>query len=205
MIEIRIHGRGGQGVVTAAELIAVAAFYDEKFSQAFPSFGVERRGAPVEAYTRIGDKFINRRWHIYEPDFIIVQDATLLGAINVFKGAEENTLVIINTEKNLKELKGLSKGLHIKTVPATQIALDILGRPIINTILLGAFAGMTKLLKPSSLEKAIRERFKGEIGEKNIKAMKTAYCHTNPDDKYCYLTKKAKIPLDSKQKFAVTT
>lgn len=204
MIEIRLHGRGGQGTVTAAELIAEAAFYDGKFAQAFPSFGIERRGAPVEAYVRISNQPILLRSQIYEPNYLIIQDSSLIGAINVFRGATKNTFIIINTEKEPQKIPGLPKNLKIQTVPATQIALTILEKPIINTILLGAFAGACGLINPLSLRKAITERFKGEIAQKNLKAMNTAYCHCNPRDKYCFKTNKCKITLDGGQKFAVT-
>lgn len=179
MIEIRIHGRGGQGVVTAAELIGAAAFFEGKFSQAFPSFGVERRGAPIEAYTRIAEEPILLHSQIYEPDCIIVEDPSLIGVIDVLSGAKKNTLIIVNTEKTIEEL-GLPLEKKIQTIPATKIALDILGKPIINTILLGAFAGIYKIIKPASLKKAIEEKFKGEMAEKNIKAMNEAYRLCNP-------------------------
>ncbi len=185
MTEIRLHGRGGQGTVTAAELIAEAAFYDGKFAQAFPSFGIERRGAPVEAFVRISDQPILLRSQIYEPDYLIIQDASLISAANTFRGAKKNTFIIINTEKEPKKLfsqiaksqiakriktdneliissnphkirsaiseikirSAISeiKNIKIQTVPATQIALEILGKPIINTVLLGAFAGASIL------------------------------------------------------------
>lgn len=203
MIEIRLHGRGGQGTVTAAELIAEAAFLDGKFVQAFPSFGIERRGAPVEAFVRISDKPILLHSQIYQPDYLIVQDPTLLGVINVFEGAKKDTFTIINTEKNsdfFKKTTGLNK---IYTVPATQIALEILGKPIINTIMIGAFAGACGLISPGSLRKAIVARFKGDIAEKNIKAMNTAFCHSNPKDKYCFTAEKCKINLDGNHKLSV--
>lgn len=175
MYEIRIHGRGGQGAVTAAELIAVAAFYDKHYSQAFPSFGVERRGAPVESYARISDEFIQLRSQVYEPDFILIQDDTLLGGTDVFKGIKKDTLVIINTQKSLKELIGLPAGIKVKTVEATKIARKILGKPIVNTVMLGAFAKATGLVKLKSLERVIGERFSGDLREKNIKAIRQAY------------------------------
>ncbi len=203
MIEIRLHGRGGQGTVTAAELIAEAAHFDGKFAQAFPSFGIERRGAPVEAFVRISDRPILLRSQIYKPDYLIIQDPTLIGAVNVFEGAGKNTFAVINTEKNPKELKYLPKDIKIQTIPATQIALEILGKPIINTILLGAFAGASCLLSPLSLQKAIVERFKDEIAQKNLKAMNTAYCHCNPADNYCFTAEKCKIVLDGGNKFSV--
>ncbi|OGF21683.1 pyruvate ferredoxin oxidoreductase [Candidatus Falkowbacteria bacterium RIFOXYB2_FULL_38_15] len=175
MIEIRIHGRGGQGTVTAAELIAEAAFFDKKFSQAFPFFGVERRGAPIEAYTRISDQPILLHSEIYEPDFLIIQDPTLLKIKNTFRGIKKNTSILINTEKDISSLPLLPKNIQIKTVPATQIALKILGKPIINTVMLGAFAGAFKLISLESLKKSILERFSQEIALKNIKAMEEAY------------------------------
>lgn len=174
MIEIRIHGRGGQGAVTAAELIAVAAFYDGWSVQAFPSFGVERRGAPVEAYVRLAKKPIRLRSQVYNPDFIIIQDPTLIDSVNVLQGAKKNTLVIVNTAKPAAEL-GLGKNIKIKTIDATELANNILGRPIINTILLGAWAGASGLVKLASLKKAILERFPGELGLKNFEAAQTAY------------------------------
>jgi pyruvate ferredoxin oxidoreductase gamma subunit len=203
MIEIRLHGRGGQGTVTAAELIAEAAYFDGKFAQAFPSFGIERRGAPVEAFVRISDRPILLRSQIYKPDYLIIQDPTLIGAVDVFKGVRKNAFVLINTEKKPKEIGHLPLDIKIQTIPATQIALEILGKPIINTILLGAFAGASCLINPLSLQKAIMARFKNEIAEKNIKAMNTAYCHCNPKDKYCYSAEKCKIGLDGNNKFSV--
>ncbi|MFH1226262.1 MAG: pyruvate ferredoxin oxidoreductase subunit gamma, partial [bacterium] len=168
------HGRGGQGTVTAAELIAIAAFSDGWSVQAFPSFGVERRGAPVEAYVRLAKKFIKLRSQVYSPDFIIIQDSTLIGSVDVLQGAKQNTLVIVNTNKKASEL-GLGKNVKVKTVPATEIANQILGKPIINTVLLGAWAGASGLVKLASLKKAILERFPGELGEKNFKASQMAY------------------------------
>jgi pyruvate ferredoxin oxidoreductase gamma subunit len=203
MIEIRLHGRGGQGTVTAAELIAEAAHFDGKFAQAFPSFGIERRGAPVEAFVRISDRPILLRSQIYKPNYLIIQDPTLIGPVDVFSGCHKNTFIVINTEKNPKDLKYLPKNLKVQTVPATQIALEILGKPIINTIMLGSFAGASCLLSPLSLRKAISARFKAEIAEKNIKAMNTAYCHCNPRDKYCFTAEKCKIGLDGGNKFSV--
>jgi len=174
MIEIRLHGRGGQGVVTAAELLAISAFLDGKFTQAFPTFGSERMGAPVASFVRISDKSIRVRSQIYEPDYVIVQDATLIGSVDVFLGLKKNGLVIINTEKQPSELK-LKDVKNVKTVPATKIAIEILGRPIPNTVLLGAFAGLTGLVSMDGIKKAIKERFKAEVVEKNILAAEKAY------------------------------
>lgn len=178
MYQIRIHGRGGQGVVTAAELIAIAAFKDGKISQAFPSFGVERTGAPVEAFARIDDKIIRTREQVYEPDFLIIQDATLLSSINVFLGCSKNTKVIINTPKSAIELALNFPLKNIYTVNASGIALEIIGKNIMNTVVLGAFAKATGLITLNGLTLAIKEKFteKGEdIVNKNIKAIERAY------------------------------
>jgi len=172
--EIRLHGRGGQGSVTAAEIIAVAAFEDKRFSQAFPAFGVERRGAPVMAFARIADKPIRIRSQIYEPDYVIVQDVTLLDVVDVAGGLKPTGKIIINTDRPKETLK-LKTDAEIITIDATKIAMEILGRPIVNTTMLGAFSGASKEVGLESLNKAISERFKGELGKKNLLAIKTAY------------------------------
>ncbi|HQA63933.1 MAG TPA: pyruvate ferredoxin oxidoreductase subunit gamma, partial [bacterium] len=163
-----------QGSVTAAELIAQAAFYGGQFAQAFPNFGVERRGAPVTAFARLDNKFIRRRSQIYEPDYIIIQDATLVDGVDVFWGAKKGTVALINTEKSKSDFKA-PIGVKIITVPATKIALEIIGKPIINTILLGAFAKLSGLISMESVGRAIRERFAGEIGDKNVAAAKRGW------------------------------
>ncbi len=178
MLEIRLHGRGGQGVVTAAELIAIAAFKDGFESQAFPNFGVERRGAPIQAYTRISKEKIRLRSQIYEPDFLIIQDDTLFGVVDLFKGVKKETKVVINSSKKLNEI--FSNKLPLKKenffiVDATKIALDILGKPIINTVMLGAFAQFSGLIKVKSIKDALREKFSGEILNKNIQATEYAF------------------------------
>jgi pyruvate ferredoxin oxidoreductase gamma subunit len=172
--EIRIHGRGGQGSVTAAELIAVAAFEDGKWSQAFPYFGTERRGAPVTAFARISDKKIRVRSQIYEPDYVIVQDPSLLSIVDVASGVKKDGLVIVNTEKPPGELK-LNTSAKVKTIDATTLAIQVIGVPIVNTALLGAFAGATGQIRLESVNKAIRGRFPGKVGEKNVEAVKKAY------------------------------
>lgn len=186
MIQIRLHGRGGQGVVTAAELIAIAAFAEGWQAQAFPSFGVERTGAPIEAFVRLDKKPIRTREHVYRPDVLIIQDATLLDTIDVASGCDEKTTVIINTAKPPQEIElFLDKEHRLKILPenihalnATQIALDVLGKNIVNTVIVGAFAKATKLLSMDCLAKAVTEKFaeKGtEMTEKNIKAVEKAY------------------------------
>ncbi|MEE8167378.1 MAG: pyruvate ferredoxin oxidoreductase subunit gamma [Candidatus Hydrothermarchaeales archaeon] len=174
MKEIRFHGRGGQGVVTAAEILAVSAFYDGKYSQAFPVFGTERRGAPVTAFSRIDDEFIRIRSQIYEPDYIVVQDPSLLDVIDVAEGLKSDGKIIVNTEKSPKKL-GLKIKAEIRTINATKIALEELGRPIVNTTMLGAFVALTKEVSLESLEKAVSRRFPEKLASKNLKAVQAAY------------------------------
>ncbi len=173
MKELRIHGRGGQGSVTAAELIAVAAFEGGVFAQAFPAFGVERRGAPVQAFVRFNDKKIRLRSQVYEPDYIIVQDSTLIKDVNVFLGVKKGGIVIVNTEKagNYE----VPEGVKLITLDATSIALKAIGLPITNTSLMGAFAAATGEIEFSALENALNHRFPRELAVKNIEAARMAY------------------------------
>ncbi|MEA3255880.1 MAG: pyruvate ferredoxin oxidoreductase subunit gamma [Candidatus Altiarchaeota archaeon] len=173
MKEIRFHGRGGQGAVTAASLLAVAGFKDGRFTQAFPTFGVERRGAPVQAFTRIDDKFIRRRSHIYEPDILVVLDSTLLKVVDVTGGLNEGGIIIINTEKSAKEL-GL-EGLDVRSVDATKEAFDVLNRDIVNTAMLGAFSAFTGEVSKESICESIKEHFSGSIAEKNVMLVERIY------------------------------
>jgi pyruvate ferredoxin oxidoreductase gamma subunit len=172
--EVRIHGRGGQGSVTAAELLAVAAFEDGKYSQAFPFFGVERRGAPVTAFARLSDKKIRLRSQVYEPDYVIVQDATLISAVDVAAGLKPDGTVIVNSEKPAENV-GLDAGIDVRTIDATGLALEIIGRPIVNTTLLGAFAGATSEINIDSIKRSVVARFPGKIGEVNVHAAEKAY------------------------------
>lgn len=178
MIQIRFHGRGGQGVVTAAEIAAIAAFAEGKQSQAFPSFGVERTGAPVEAYARIDATPIRLREQIATPDILVIQDASLITAIDITRGCNEKTKVIVNSGKAKEEL-GIKLPLeNIFVVDATKIALEILGRNIVNTVILGAIAKATGIISIESLKKAITEKFKEkgqEMVDKNIAAIMRAY------------------------------
>ncbi len=174
MIEIRIHGRGGQGSVTMANFLAEAGFFSGFEVQAFPNFGVERRGAPVTAYIRLDKKFIRLRSQIYSPDYLIVQDASLLKDGKILGDLKKGSIVLINSAKEITDLK-IPQGVRIKFIDATEIALKIIGKPIINTVLLGAFAGMTGLIKLSSIEKVIKEKFETEIAGKNIEAVKEGY------------------------------
>ena len=175
MIEIRFHGRGGQGSVTAVEILAVAAFKDGKYSQAFPKFGPERRGAPVEAYCRIDDKFINLRSQIYEPDVLVVLDESLLN-LNITKGLKEDGKIIVNSKKSPDELKkeyNLKYDVH--SVDATSNAIEILGANIVNTGILGAFSKVTGLVSLDNLLKATEEKFSGDLKEKNLSLVKKIY------------------------------
>lgn len=186
MTEIRLHGRGGQGVVTGAELLAIAGFFSGLEGQAFPLFGVERTGAPIMAFARLSKKPIILKEQIYHPDFLIIQDNTLLSQKSIFAGISDKTLIVINSPKNPKELAEnifQETGIKIKeknifATPATEIALRILGKNIVNTVILGAFAKASGLINLKSLEKAIAEKFqdKGEkIVQQNINAIKEAY------------------------------
>jgi pyruvate ferredoxin oxidoreductase gamma subunit len=171
--ELRIHGRGGQGSVTAAELIAVAAFEGGIFAQAFPAFGVERRGAPVQAFVRFDNKKIRKRSQVYEPDYIIVQDSTLIKDVNVFQGVKTGGIVIVNTEQAPNY--SVPEGVKLITIDATSIALKTLGLPITNTSLMGAFAAATGEIAFSALENALNHRFPKELAMKNIEAARVAY------------------------------
>ena len=180
MFQTRIHGRGGQGVVTAAELLSVAAFIEGSHAQAFPSFGSERTGAPVVSYCRIDDKEIRTREPILEPDAIIIQDPTLFSSLDVFQGLKSDGYVLVNSNKNLEEL-GVADAVkeipdkHAYCVPATEIAMKHMGRPMPNAVLLGGFAAMSGQLAFKSVEKAIQSKFSGKIGDGNIAAALAAF------------------------------
>ncbi|MBP3223535.1 MAG: 2-oxoacid:acceptor oxidoreductase family protein [Actinomycetaceae bacterium] len=180
MVEIRVHGRGGQGVVTASDLIAYAAFDEGSYAQAFPSFGSERTGAPVVAYSRISDREIRTREPVLYPDIVIVQDPTLLSIVDVFGGLTEKGYAIVNSSKTLEELEltDLANRYppgHIVAIPATDIAREHTGRTVPNAVLLGALAGLTGLYQLDSVVSAIKKRFPGVVGEKNAAAAQAAY------------------------------
>jgi pyruvate ferredoxin oxidoreductase gamma subunit len=178
MFQVRIHGRGGQGVVTAAELLAQAAFDEGEFAQAFPSFGSERTGAPVVAFARISETPIRVREPIMIPDALIVQDETLLRAVDVFAGLSATGYVIINSTKSFEEL-GIGEYSHSRThfitVPATQLAMQHLGRPVPNAVLLGAFAALTGVVSLKSVNDAIAERFNAKLAAGNSAAASAAF------------------------------
>jgi pyruvate ferredoxin oxidoreductase gamma subunit len=180
MLEVRIHGRGGQGAVTAAEMLSVAAFREDRHSQAFPSFGSERTGAPVVSFCRIDERPIRSREPISEPDAVIIQDPTLLHQVDVFSGLRPDGYILINSSSNLVEL-GLGdlaqrfRHERMLTVPATELARKHLGRPLPNAVLLGGFAGLSGLISIDSVELAIAERFSGKLAEGNCAAARAAF------------------------------
>jgi pyruvate ferredoxin oxidoreductase gamma subunit len=179
MFQVRIHGRGGQGVVTAAELLAVAAFRDGRHAQAFPSFGSERTGAPVVSFCRIDDKEIRLREPVMTPDCVIVQDATLFRVVDVFQGLKETGYLLVNSSRPLADLHvdaaaGLPAG-HARVVAASELALRHVGRPLPNAAMLGAFAALTRLVSLDHVGEAIREAFPGPVGERNVAAARAAF------------------------------
>lgn len=179
MIEIRWHGRGGQGAVTSAEILAQAAISEGKYAQAFPSFGPERRGAPVLAFVRISaNQPIRVRSSITEPDVVVVLDPSLLSIVNVTSGLKKNGIVIINTVKTPQRISEEFK-IHarIATVGATRIAQEVLGVPITNTTMIGAVIRATGVVKLESVYEPLKQRF-GRLGERNIESMKRAYQET---------------------------
>jgi pyruvate ferredoxin oxidoreductase gamma subunit len=174
LIEIRLHGRGGQGAVTASRLIATAAYEEGKYSQAIPMYGTERRGAPVTAFVRIDDKRVRERELVHNPDISIVLDPLLAQQQGVVNNLKKGGLVLLNTANDPQDIK-LGGDFRVATVDATTIALDTLGRPITNTAILGALIKVTDLIKLESLEKAIKKYFTGKIGDMNIASVRRSY------------------------------
>ena len=179
LIEIRWHGRGGQGAVTSAELLAQAAISEGRYAHAFPSFGPERRGAPVLAFVRISSQEpIRIRAEITQPDIVVVLDPGLLGIVNVASGLKQNGMVVINTKKSFEEIGAKFKtGMKLAKVDATSIAKEILGIPITNTTMVGALIKASGVVKLDSLLQPLEQRF-GRLAERNIKAMQRAYDET---------------------------
>ena len=180
MLQIRIHGRGGQGVVTAAEMLALAGFMEKHHAQAFPSFGSERTGAPVVAFARLASHEIRVREPVLEPNVVLVQDRTLLDSVNVFEGLQPDGYVLINTDKTIEGL-GLSelaarlpKG-HCMTVPATRFALEKIGRPLPGAGMLAGMAAMTGMMKLDSVIAAYNEKFSGRTALANAEVAKLAF------------------------------
>lgn len=178
MKEIRFHGRGGQGIVTATEILALGAFYENKYAQSFPYFGAERRGAPVVSYVRIDDRPIRIRMNIHEPDCVVVLDPRLPSVINVTQGLKEDGTVILNNKKPPSEIELKFKPARLATVDATGIALEKLGVPIMNMAMLGAFSATTNWISINSILKAIKERFDKKISQQNVGAASLAFERT---------------------------
>ena len=179
MFQIRIHGRGGQGVVTATEVLSIAAFIEGRDAQAFPSFGSERMGAPVMAFCRIDQQPIRSREPVSNPDALLIQDPTLLGNAGLFAGISPVGFVLINTERPAKslDLPALANlpAVQVATVPAGEIARRNIGKPVPNLALLGGLIAETGILRLESLKKAIGEKFPGKIGSANAAAAEEAY------------------------------
>ena len=180
MFQVRIHGRGGQGVVSGAEMLSVAAFLEGRYAQAFPSFGSERMGAPVMAFCRIDDREIRLREPVLEPDALIVQDPTLLHQVDLFNGVASQAWVLVNSARSVQALGlvGLShepRKFRLFTLPATELARKHVGRAVPNVPLLGGFAALTGVIGIGSLVRAIREKFPEEIAKRNVAAANEAY------------------------------
>jgi pyruvate ferredoxin oxidoreductase gamma subunit len=180
VFQVRIHGRGGQGAVTAAEMLSIAAFVEGRHAQAFPSFGSERTGAPVVSFCRIDEAPIRTREPIAQPDALIIQDPTLLHQVDVFGGLAAEGFVLINSARapealGLADLAGRVRPKRLLSVPATEIAREHLGRPLPNAVLLGAFAALTGVVSLESVQVAIRRRFDGPIGDRNAVGAVAAY------------------------------
>jgi pyruvate ferredoxin oxidoreductase gamma subunit len=170
MKEIRIHARAGQGAITTATLLGHAYFKEGKFPYAFPNFGAARMGAPMNAFVRVDSKPVRLRSQIYEPNYVIIVDDTLMRGYNCFSGLKENGMAIINGKEDL-ELPKLKAGQKVFVVPANEIALKTIGRPLGNTTLVGAFAAASSEIKLETLLEVIKERFAGKALEGNIQAV----------------------------------
>jgi 2-oxoacid:acceptor oxidoreductase gamma subunit (pyruvate/2-ketoisovalerate family) len=176
IFEVRFHGRGGQGAWTASLLLAQAGLIEEKNIQSFPAFGPERAGAPITAFTRISENTIQLHSSIYEPDVVVVLDPTLLGP-TVAEGIHGDTKLIVNSDKPAAEILNVLglEGIETWTVDATTLAINVLGRPITNTAMLGSVVKATGVVKLDSIVQVVKERFEGKIGELNAELVKKAY------------------------------
>jgi pyruvate ferredoxin oxidoreductase gamma subunit len=177
---VRFHGRGGQGVVTAAELLSVAAFLDGREAQAFPSFGSERMGAPVVSYCRIASTPIRTHEPVSAPDAVVITDATLLHHVDVFGGLPDDGFVLLNSVRTPVELglgpivDRLGAG-RVRSVPATDLAREYIGKPMPNVCMLGALAALSRIVTEASLGRAVRERFRPDVAERNVAALHAAF------------------------------
>lgn len=181
MKEIRIHARAGQGAITTAMLLGESVFTGGRYALAFPHFGAARMGAPMNAFVRIDEAPIRIRSQVYEPDYLIVVDATLMKGFNVFRGLKKGGIAIINRRDDVEVPE--VKGVKIVQVPANDIAQKFLGRPLGNTALLGAFAAVSGEIELEDLQKAIMKKFAGKIGDKNIEAAKAGFDMVHADTK----------------------
>ncbi|MCS7121766.1 MAG: pyruvate ferredoxin oxidoreductase subunit gamma [Archaeoglobaceae archaeon] len=180
LIEVRFHGRGGQGVVTAADILAVVGFKEGYYTLSFPMFGAEKRGTPVVSFLRIADEPIAERDEVYNPDYVVLLDPTVIETVNILAGIKNGGMVIANHPKKSDELKtelGAEKlNVKVTTINATKMAIEILGRPITNTAMVGAFAGATRLFKLETVVETVKEWFEDDkISEKNAKLAEKAY------------------------------
>src|SRR4029078_799885 len=184
--KVRLPGGGGQGVVTAAEMVSIAAFKEGRHAQAFPSFGSERTGAPVVAFCRIDDREIRLREPVMQPDALIIQDPTLLHQVDVFSGLAKDGYIMINTTRTFDAL-GIGEFVrkfdpaHLCTVPATELALKHVGRPLPHAGLLGGFAAATGRISLASVTDAIRETFSGKVAQGNVAAASEAFEHVRKE------------------------
>ena len=171
MKEIRIHGRGGMGAVKAAEALVYAAVMDGKYGNSIPFFGFERQGAPVTAFVRISEEPIRPKNRVYHPDITIVLDPTIMNAVNVFEGVKEGGILVLNTTHDPKDMEIPKNIASVTVVDATKIALDMIGRPITNTVMLGAFCKATGLVSVDEVAKKVEELW----GAKNKEALYKGY------------------------------
>lgn len=176
MKEIRIHARAGQGAITTASLLGYAYFLEGRYAYAFPNFGAARMGAPMNAFVRVDSNPVRLRSQIYEPNYVIIVDSTLMRGYDCFAGLKENGIAIVN-ERTGAELPKLRPGQKLIAAPANDIAMKNIGRPLGNTTLLGAFAAATGELKLDTLFKAIEKRFSGKAAEQNIAAIKEGFAY----------------------------
>jgi 2-oxoacid:acceptor oxidoreductase gamma subunit (pyruvate/2-ketoisovalerate family) len=175
--EVRWHGRAGQGVITSSRLLAQAALLEGKHVQAFPEFGPERLGAPISGFTRISDEVIETRSQIYNPEYVVVLDPSLLATVSVTKGLLENGKVVLNSPERSSEMasKLLLNESQVRTIDATHLAMEIAKRPIVNTAMLAALVRVAPLAALASIEKAIKDRFAGSLGEQNVELIRRVY------------------------------
>ena len=179
LIEVRFHGRGGQGAVTAADLLAVAGFKEGYYTLSFPTFGAEKRGTPVASFLRISDRPIVQRDEVYNPDYVVVMDPSLIGVVDVLAGIKKDGMLIANYPKGSEDLKRhLNADVKVYSINATKMAMKHLGRPITNTAMVGALVGATNIVKLETLKETIKEWFEDEsLAEKNIELVEEAYHH----------------------------